>query len=293
MSVTTPVFLGLSQQEIDRAYDQEVWAPNVAEVQARILTRSAEVARLTPPVTRRYGPADKQFVDIFAPAGARDAPVFIMIHGGAWRMAMREAFYGPAPAIISAGCVFAVVGFQCLPEISLPDMAGQIRAALAWIGREIAEFGGDGRNLRLIGHSSGAHLAAVMMTTDWTGLGLDPVSLRGATLLSGLYDLHPVMLSARVQYLKLSPDQETALSPMRQLSRLSAPVSIHWGDGESPEFQRQSRVFADAVTGMGLAAGAGVIQGRNHFEMLEALNDPEDPVVRAMLENAKATLTNK
>ncbi len=293
MSVTSPLFLGLSQQEIDRAYDQEVWAPNAAEVQARTLVRSAEVARLMPPITRRYGPGDKQFIDIFAPGGAHGAPVFIMIHGGAWRMAMREAFHGPAPAIVSAGCVFAVLGFQCLPDISLPDMAGQIRAALVWIGREIGAFGGDGRNLRLIGHSSGAHLVAVMMTTDWTGLGLDPASLRGATLLSGLYDLHPVMLSARGRYLRLSPDEVTKLSPMRHLGRLAGPVLVYWGDGESPEFQRQSRVFADAVGGMGLLAGSGIIPRRNHFEMLEALNDPEDPVVRAMLADAKATLKNK
>ncbi len=282
------MFPDFSQEELDRAYDQNAWAPNAVEVQARILSSSAEVARDTPPLTRRYGSGEKQFVDIFARTGVRDAPVFVMIHGGAWQLAMREAFYGPAPAIMDAGCVFAVVGFQCLPAVSLAQMTEQIRQALVWISREIGAFGGDGRNLHLIGHSSGAHLAAVMMTTDWTGYDLEPTGLRGATLLSGLYDLHPVMLSARGRYLKLTLDEIVALSPMHHLDRLAGCISIAWGSRESPEFRRQSQVFADAARGTGRLGRSAVLENRNHFEVLEALNDPSNPLTKGMLADTQS-----
>jgi arylformamidase len=282
------IFGSFSQQELDRAYDQAPWAPNAAEIQARILSRSAEVARLMPKLTRRYGPGENQLIDIFAPPGACNAPVFAMIHGGAWQLAMREAFYGPAPAFVAAGCILAVIGFDCLPAISLMEMTGQIRHALVWIGQEIGAMGGDGRNLHLVGHSSGAHLAAVMLTTDWSGHGLTPETIRSAMLLSGLYDLHPVMLSARGLYLRLTPDETSLLSPMRHLHRLTTAVSIAWGTQESPEFRRQSEVFAAALHGMGRLKRSVVLSDLNHFEVLEALNDPDHLLTRAMLAEALA-----
>ncbi len=281
------VFGDLSQDDLDRAYDQDVWAPDAAAIQSRIFAASVEVARQTPPQTRRYGSGEKQLIDIFAGGGVRDAPVMILIHGGAWRIAMREAFYGPAPAVMSAGCILAVVGFECLPAITMAEMAAQIRDAIGWIAREIGGFGGDCRKLNLIGHSSGAHMAAVMLTSDWTGRGLDPTWLRGATLLSGLYELHPAMLSARGRYMGLSADDVTALSPLRHLHRFAGRAMIAWGTGESPEFIRQSRVFADALGGMGRLARAMPLSGVNHFQILEALNDADHTLTRAMLDDAR------
>jgi arylformamidase len=280
------VFRDLSQEALDRAYDQSFWAVNGAEVQARIVARSTAVAQDTPPVTRRTGPGDMQHVDIFAPPGSRNAPVFVMIHGGAWQLAMREAFCGPAPPIMAAGGIFVVVGFDCLPRIGIPAMAAQIAQSLAWIGREIGAFGGDGRNLHLIGHSSGAHLAAVIMTADPATLDLPPCSLGSATLLSGLYDLQPPMLSARRHFMKLTPDEVAALSPIRHLERFTGSAIVAWGSAESPEFIRQSEAFATALGDNGRLDRAFAMPGLNHYETLEALNDPEDGIVGAMLKYA-------
>jgi arylformamidase len=249
---SSPIFLDYSQESLDRAYDQDFWAADAEEIQARIFIKSIEVARQAPPRTMRYGSGEKQFVDIFAPAGANSAPVLIMIHGGAWRLAMREAFYGPAPAVMSAGCILVVV-----------------------------------ENLNLIGHSSGAHLAAVMLTTDWTALNLPAPNIKGATLLSGLYDLYPVMLSARRRYIDLSSEQIEALSPMRNLNRVAGCVTIAWGSKDSPEFKRQSEVFAAALGGMGRLARPALVLDCNHFEILEALNDAEHPLTKTMLEDAQ------
>jgi arylformamidase len=284
---SSPIFLDYSQESLDRAYDQDFWAADAEEIQARIFIKSIEVARQAPPRTMRYGSGEKQFVDIFAPAGANSAPVLIMIHGGAWRLAMREAFYGPAPAVMSAGCILVVVGFACLPAITMVEMASQIRQALVWIKHEIGKFGGDRENLNLIGHSSGAHLAAVMLTTDWTALNLPAPNIKGATLLSGLYDLYPVMLSARRRYIDLSSEQIEALSPMRNLNRVAGCVTIAWGSKDSPEFKRQSEVFAAALGGMGRLARPALVLDCNHFEILEALNEAEHPLTKTMLEDAQ------
>jgi len=270
------VFIGLTQAALDRAYDQAAWVPNAAELENRIATRGAAVMRSMPPRTCRYGNGDAQSVEIFAPAAPWRAPVLILIHGGAWRLSMRHAFCGAAPAIVEAGCIFAIVGFDCIPSVRLPEMAAQIGDAIRWIGKEIAAFGGDPANLHIAGHSSGAHLAAVMMAENLPGV-------RGATLVSGLYDLEPVMLSSRGRYLELTRDETEALSPIRHTGNIAAPVAVWWSDGDSPEFQRQSRNFADALGNAGKLTASGMLPGRNHYEMFEELENPDSPVFRTML----------
>ena len=278
-----PVFADMTQEALDLAYDQDHWAANAAEVQGRIVARSYQVARAMPPQTRRYGASERQLVDIFAPADARGAPVFILVHGGAWLLSMREAFYGPAPAIMAAGCILVVVGFDCLPAVSMVRMVEQIGQAVLWVAAEIDAFGGNGRNVNLIGHSSGAHLAAAALTSD---LGAATPNMRQATLISGIYDLAPVMLSSRRHYIDLTDPQAAALSPIRHVDAFAGTASVWWGADESPEFKRQSQSFANALQMNSRLDQATVISGRNHFEMLEELDNPSSPIVEAMLSAA-------
>jgi arylformamidase len=233
-----------------------------------------------PPITRRYGPGARQSIDVFAPRDAQDAPVFLLVHGGAWRLSMREAFYGSAPILTAAGCVLAVVGFDCLPDVSLVQMAEQVRQAVFWVAAEIGALGGNPRNIHLVGHSSGAHLAAVTLTGD---LGPAAASVRGGTLISGLYDLAPVMLSSRGAYIDLAPEAAVALSPIHRPAAFMGAGSVWWGTDEAPEFARQSVAFADALRMAGKLHRSGPLPGRNHFEMLEEIEDPDSPLMTAMI----------
>ncbi len=70
-----------------------------------------------------------------------------------------------------------------------------------------------------------------------------------------MYDLKPVRMSARSSYVKFTDAMEHALSTQRHLDRLNAPVVVAYGSLETPEFQRQSRDFVEAVT-KGRQAGA-------------------------------------
>ena len=78
--------------------------------------------------------------------------------------------------------------------------------------------------------------------------------------ISGMYDLEPVRLSARSNYVKFDQTTVATLSPIRHLDRLHAPVIIAYGTCETPEFQRQNREFAAAVE----SAGKKVQQGKLH-----------------------------
>ena len=273
-SIRRPVFGSLSQRALDRAYDQTIWAPDAGDVHRRFTAVSADVAKRMPPVSERYGSGEHQIADIFAPPDATEAPVFVVIHGGGWRMAMREAHYGPAPAIVDAGGLCVVLGFDCLPTVGIPGMAAQIQEGIGWIMAHVARYGGSPGNVHLIGHSSGAHLAAVALTTT---------AVRGATLISGMYELHPVVLSWRGEYMQLSAAEVAALSPMRHLRSLTAAAVIAWGGRESPEFRRQATIFSEALRGMGRLAAAIRLPDRNHYDMFEQLYDPRTALMQAVL----------
>jgi len=284
------VFLDYDQEEIDAAYTQAPWSPNQADLAARNAQKSkAAVARLGPPRRLTYGPTEAEKLDLF-PTRKPDAPINIYIHGGAWRAgdAAIEAYQ--SEMFVDADVHFIALDFNNVLETkgNLTTMAQQVRRGIAWVHRNAAGFGGDPNQVYVSGHSSGAHLAAVILTTDWQkefGLPIDCV--KGGLCASGIYDLYPVSLSVRSSYVTFTAPEIEALSPMRHLERLVAPVIVAYGSLETPEFQRQNREFAAAVKAAGKPVEFIQLDGYNHFEVHESLGNPYAPLGRAVLRQMK------
>ena len=138
------------------------------------------------------------------------------------------------------------------------------------------------------GVSSGGHLASVVLTTDWQkDFGLPVDTVKGGLCGSGMYDLYPVALSARSDYVKFTNEVVESLSAQRHLDRLVAPLIVGHGTLETPEFQRQSREFAAALKATGKSVTSLVGEGYNHFEFHETLGNPYGLLGRAVLEQMK------
>jgi arylformamidase len=164
-------------------------------------------------------------------------------------------------------------------------LADQVRRAVAWICENIARFGGDPNRLYIGGQSSGGHLAAVALTTDWQHQFGRPADLiKGGMCISGMYDLEPVRLSARNRYVRFDDATVADLSPIRHLCRLQAPLVVAYGTRETPEFQRQNREFAAAIEAAGKKARLLVGEHYNHFELPETLGNPYGLLGRAALD---------
>jgi arylformamidase len=274
MTTETRIFLDYTQAELDRCYDQLHWAPQRDAIQAEIRKTCEAVRRALPPRTERYGKSDRQLLDIYASAGAKAAPVLAFLHGGAWLRGSRLDVAYPAPAVTARGAAFLAVDFNNVSEVPLPAMIEQCREAVSWAVRNAASFGADPDRVYLAGHSSGAHLASCVL--------LGNSEIKGALLISGMYDLHAPLLSARSKYVKITPDELDAASAMRHLGRIGCPVAVAWSVGDSPEFRRHGRVLADALAGMGRLAGSGEIFSANHFEEPRQLAQPDSELSRML-----------
>jgi arylformamidase len=255
------VFLDYDQKALDEQYEQRVWVPHADQIIRRFGVASDEVRkRIGEPRTERYGPTPIETLDIYG----QGAKAFVFVHGGAWKRQSKRENAFAAESIVRAGAAYIAIDFALLPSVTLSGMVAQVCRGIDWICRNLS---GD---IVLCGHSSGGHLAACALIK--TGLA------RSALLVSGIYDLLPVRLSARNEYLRLDEQLEHEYSPIRHADRIKCPVTIAWAEHEAAEFYRQSLAFAEK-----LAAPQIVGRGMNHFEIIETLADPGSPLGRAAL----------
>ena len=271
MAIMSKVFLDYDQAALDAAYDQAAYAPNRDQILARFAhTSELTRRRLGAPERLAYGRTPIEGLDLYR-TKKPNAPVLVFVHGGAWRAGMARDYAFAAEVIVNAGADYAVLDFNNVLETSgdLMPMAEQVQRGIAWVAENLS------RNLYVCGTSSGAHLAGVAATAA--------LPVKGYVLGSGMYDLRGPRLSKRSAYVKFTDSTEDALSPQRHLDRIRAPLTIVYGSLETPEFQRQSKDFADALTRAGKAAEIIRAEGYNHFELTETLASPYGPLGRAVL----------
>ena len=284
------VWLDMDQQELDDAYTQSVYASNMQQILKRCARNSELVReRIGAPKRFAYGPTPIEGMDVYL-TKAKNAPVNVFVHGGAWRAEMARDYGYPAEMFVNAGAHFVVLDFNNVIETggNLMTMVEQLRRAVIWVWKNAESFGGDPERIYVSGHSSGGHLAGVLLTTDFLDVyDLPPNIIKGGVCGSGMFDLKAVRLSRRSSYVKFTDEVEHALSPQRHVGKLLVPVALVYGTAETPEFQRQSLDFAAAVKAAGKPVTLSIMEGYNHFEVMEQLGNPLSQFARAVLAQMK------
>jgi arylformamidase len=258
------VWLDMDQQELDDAYDQIVYAPNRDHILKRC-TRNSEIVRerLGAPKRFAYGTGPMEALDVFTTKAA-NAPVNVFVHGGAWRTGLAVNYAYAAEMFVNAGAHHVVLDFNNVLETGgdLMVMAQQVRSGVAWVYRNAASFGGDAERLYVCGHSSGGHLAGVLLTTDWQkDFGLPPGLIKGGVCGSGMFDLKPARLSKRSEYVKFTDETEDKLSPPpRSAGGAGAPGLRHAGNPGIPAPEPRFRCRGKSRRQAGGAVGDGKLQ---------------------------------
>lgn len=258
----TKVFRDYDQKALDDQYEQRVWVPRAEHIIRRYGELSDAVrSRIGEPVTERYGPTPTETLDIYGEG--RKALVFV--HGGAWKRQSKRENAFAAGMVVDAGAAYVALDFALLPTVTLPEMVGQVCRGVEWVHANLS------KEIVLCGHSSGGHLAACALTR----LNF----IRSGLVVSGIYDLLPVRLSARNDYVRIDERLEHEYSPIRHIDKIRCPVTVGWAEKEAAEFYRQSSEFAKK-----LGAPAVIGKGLNHFEIALTLADPHAPLGSAALE---------
>jgi arylformamidase len=133
-----------------------------------------------------------QALDVYSPPEGKDHPVIVWIHGGGWKKGDKAGLQQKPQAFVDKGFVLVSVNYRFIPAVTLKDMMGDIAKAVRWVRDHAAEHHGDPNSLVIMGHSAGAHLAALLCTDDryLKAAGVPMTSLKGCVPLDvSAYDI--------------------------------------------------------------------------------------------------------
>ena len=269
------VWLSLTQAQLDWAYDQANHAPNRVDVLNRIAQKSALSRAKVPQALRlSYGQSPIESLDWYLSEEA-NAPIVFFVHGGAWKSGTAQDNALQVHWLHAMGCHVVIPDFDSVTDVKgdLSHLAAQVERALLFTFKQAKQHLANPQQIIVVGHSSGAHLSACMVTRKWTQMGLESNPIAGLLCCSGMYELEPVSLSARSQYVNFNPEMINDLSPQRHTACFQMPVTLLCADQESPEFIRQFESFAEALTLNNTPLKTHWIKANNHFEVLETLFD--------------------
>jgi acetyl esterase/lipase len=181
-----------------------------------------------------YGNAPAQRLDIYAPRGAQGAAIIMMVHGGAWQAGDKASIGVVANKVkrwVSRGLIFVSVNYRLLPQADPLQQAEDVAKALAMVQTKAASWGGDPTRIILMGHSSGAHLVALVASTPRlvSAQGAQPW-LGSIVLDSAALDVVTIMQSPHPRFYDAPFGDQAAywhnISPWHQLSSTPAPILL-------------------------------------------------------------------
>lgn len=250
--------------------------------------RSREARSRTPvQLDLRYGARAAQCLDLFVPshdATSKLPPLLVFIHGGYWQELSKQESAFAASDCLAQGIAYAALDYTLAPHASVAEMVAECREALAWLHRHAATLGFDAGRIVVAGSSAGAHLAAM---TVLPGLaepnGKRAVRVKAAVLVSGIYELEPLVGTSINAAVGLTPESARELSPALRELRGFPPSIVCCGAVETTEFKRQSRDFAARLARAGSPCQAFEVPRRNHFDVILDLADPDTVLGRAVV----------
>lgn len=250
----------------------ETWAHDSAVLRAACPDARLDLA---------YGPGERERLDFF-PAKP-GAPLHVFIHGGYWRALDKANFSYPAAAFASAGIAYAAINYPIAPHASVDTIVASIRRAVSWLSANTADLGIDPAGISISGHSAGGHLTAMALADP----ALPHGAVRGAALISGLYDLEPIRLSYLNGELGLDAAAARRNSPVHAAPSVRCPILLAVGGRESPEFQRQQASFANAWRESCMRMETVISEDDDHFSIVGHLGKPDSALFRAIARLAR------
>jgi len=275
------IYKQYDQAALDRQYNNRLQVPDFATHLAKweLLSRQTENEHYAARDIA-YGKLFRQNLDIY-PSAQPCSKTFIFIHGGYWQKFDKADFQFIAKAFLARNVTTVIINYPLAPSSSVDGILSSCVEAVRWLYSNIEHYNGDSAQIYIAGHSAGAQLAAMLLATDWRQFDLTADIIKGACVISGIFNLIPIRCSYLNQTLQM--DARTALrnSPVQLVPFAQCPLSIVVGSDETDEFLDQSREFYNCWKET-IPAEITELPGLNHFSILETMLDPASGLYQVM-----------
>lgn len=201
-----------------------------------------------------YGDGARQRYDVYQALDSAGrprttpAPLVIFVHGGSWESGDKRGYAWVGEALAQMGYVAVLVNYGRMPETRFPDFVDDAARAVAQIRRNATAYGGDTTKVVLMGHSAGAHIAA-LVAYDARYLarhGATPSLLHGFIGLSGPYDF---VLDTKLlrRTFAGSPQREHDAMPVHFVTPAAPRTLLVMGEDDRTVNPRNTRALAAAL----------------------------------------------
>lgn len=279
----------IPDKELDYHYSPSRWShrmgpQEVQEAHVRTLDEACREAQWCLDVESdiSYGPTERQKLDVYTKknsAGQKGSPFFVYIHGGYWqeKIITKNNSAQMAVPFTSAGATVISIDYEQCPDVSMDEIVAEVKQALYFIFKLAKERHSSG--IYLCGHSAGAHLAAFMLMTSFQDDdAFDSELIKGAFLVSGVYDLCPLVKTSVNDPLKLTEEDAWRFSPANFVQDIAhhsgkRDIVIAVAEFDPPEFRRQSGEFEKNLMDSGVRTRYMDIPDTDHFSVVEKLQN--------------------
>jgi acetyl esterase/lipase len=219
-----------------------------------------------------YAKGARHTLDVCRPKTATAAPVVVFFYGGGWRSGSKAMYRYVAKALARRGYVAVVPDYRMYPEVRYPDFLDDGARAVRWAKDNAHKFGGDPEKLFLMGHSAGAHIAAMLaIDASWLEkVGLAPSrDIAGLIGVSGPYDFLPL----RDETLKIifGGADRPQTQPINHVTPGAPPALLLTGGNDDVVDAGNSTRLAERLRAAGNDATAIVYPRTGHYIIVAAL----------------------
>jgi len=220
-----------------------------------------------------YGQSPEQRLDAYHPSGARGAPMVVFFYGGSWRSGSKSEYLFVAQALTSRGFVAVVPDYRKFPGVKFPDFVRDGAAVVAWTRANAERLGGDPEALFVMGHSAGAHIAALLALDPSyvQEVGGDAGWLRGMIGLAGPYDFN-ARREDLAEIFEGAPYDST--QPLSYAASAKLPLLLLHGEADRTVFKKNTVNLAAAITRAGGDARTHFYDETDHSGIVAALSIP-------------------
>ena len=288
----TRIYATFDQSELDREYSPSSCIDDI-NVYLEEFVRTSKAAKDDAlrsgscDLDLQYGPGEEETLDLFLPTESGSAPLHVFIHGGYWQLLSKNESCFAAPMFQRSGSYFAALNYTLAPHQTLTGIVEENRRAVIWLYENADKWGFDRDRIYLSGHSAGAHIAMMLLLTDWTTFGLPADAIKGVCAVSGVFDLEPVRLCYVNDVVAMHADEAERNSPILHKHLNHCPVIFSYGANETAEFKRQTDDYEKVLNEVGMPATLEEIADRNHFDVILDFADANSWLSQQVLSQMK------
>jgi arylformamidase len=238
---------------------------------------------------------ERQTLDVYSPPKGKGHPIVVWIHGGGWRTGDKRSVLHKPQAFVNKGFVFVSINYRFVPQVTLKEMTGDVAQAIRYVHDHAVDFGGQATSLFVMGHSAGAHLAALVCTDDRylqaEGLSLSvikgcvPVDTAAYDVVQRFANSSASKTAAARTVFGADAASHRELSPLTYVGAVkSIPPFLILHVASRPDSTAQSQLFAKALIAAGISASTFAAEGKTHGTINSELGVEGDKPTQALFE---------